>query len=131
MKLSKRQLRRIIREEYTRLKRRGLISEMKRPDDPDMIDPNDPRFSQGNVIDAMSQKVPDDMTMGEMGDVDDIVFIVDKCLKQSIPPKYCAQKLIKRGQILRMWDDVMQMWPDVAGAEAHLDYAFDVEEYLF
>ena len=48
MKITKRQLKRIIREEYSRLKRKGLINETTWPEDPDMIDPNDPQFSQGN-----------------------------------------------------------------------------------
>ena len=34
MKLTKRQLKRIIREEYSRLKRRGLIKESMSPSDP-------------------------------------------------------------------------------------------------
>ena len=34
MKITKRQLRRIIREEYSRLKRRGLIKESMSPSDP-------------------------------------------------------------------------------------------------
>ena len=37
MKLSKRQLKRIIREEYTRLKRRGLIREMVDPTEVDAL----------------------------------------------------------------------------------------------
>jgi len=38
MRLTKRQLKRIIREEYSRLKRRGLIREMY--DDPNMMEDN-------------------------------------------------------------------------------------------
>ena len=52
MKISKRQLKRIIREEYTRLKRRGLIRERNEeigPDDGDGWDDELEKYTSGDI----------------------------------------------------------------------------------
>lgn len=57
MKITKRQLKRIIREEYSRLKRRGLIREMY--DDPNMMEDNHVECVQACLaaIPAMMKKM--------------------------------------------------------------------------
>ena len=52
MRLTKRQLKRIIREEYSRLKRRGLVKES--------MSPSDPNYELvGDVIEACKQECVD------------------------------------------------------------------------
>ena len=78
MRLTKRQLKRIIREEYARLKRRGLINETRRPSDVRGI----PRIGGGQVRD-MRHSSGMQRSLQDMEDP--MTMCIDECF-DAVPP---------------------------------------------
>ena len=82
MKITKRQLKRIIREEYTRLERQGLIKESFQD-------------KHAGTASAEFTSVCYDMgmTVGQVGRMGALYAKIDDCLMRSMPPDQCADML--------------------------------------
>ena len=127
MRLTKRQLKRIIREEYSRLQRRGLINEMK------------PRFNYKGSNDPFhrggDRTGHDEMREACGGDTDIMMlfdYVWNDALKLGGQPNQTAQGL--EGQpFMHAWDDMMSCLADCMDPQCQevLDYCHDVEEMLY
>ena len=129
MRLTKRQLKRIIREEYSRLKRRGLISEMGTRG----------QFSRGAEIDKF-HRGGDTSAKDEMraicGDNVDAYHCFDYLMNElkltgGGHPHSTAMQ-IEPHPFMVAWDEMMQCLADCEHPKCKelLDFCFDVENYL-
>ena len=120
MRLTKRQLKRIIREEYSRLKRRGLIRESF-------------QANHAGTASAEFSAVCLDMgmNMGEVGRMAKLYDKVDHCWARSEDPASCAASLSPQEQEMFM-EDFQQCLVSCQNEEcqALLQYAMDVEMYI-
>lgn len=129
MRLTKRQLKRIIREEYTRLKRRGLISEAGTRG----------QFSRGSEIN-MFHRGGDRSAHDEMraicGDNVDAYHCFDYLMNElkltgGMHPDSTGMQLQGHGFMVA-WDEMMQCLADCQHPKCKelLDFCHDVEMYL-
>tara|TARA_B100000989_G_scaffold285625_1_gene253525 strand:+ start:3019 stop:3393 length:375 start_codon:yes stop_codon:yes gene_type:complete len=120
MKITKRQLKRIIREEYSRLKRRGLIKESFQDN------------HAGTASAEFSAVCLDmGMNMGEVGRMGKLYDKVDHCFARMEDPAKCASQLSPQEQGMFM-EDFQQCLAMCQNSEcqAILEYAMDVEMYI-
>ena len=129
MRLTKRQLKRIIREEYSRLKRRGLIKEMGRRG----------QFSRGSDIDKFHRggdRSAHDEFRGICGDNPGVMQCFDYMMTElkmgGATPERTAMGL--EGQPFMVdWDEMMSCLADCMNPKCQdlLNYCLDVEEMLY
>lgn len=128
MRLTKRQLKRIIREEYSRLKRRGLISEMGRRG----------QFSRGADVDKFHRggdRSAHKEFEGVCGGDPSVMQCFDHvmiCMKGGESAAQCAGGL--RGQpFMQDWDEMMSCLADCLHKDCKrlLMYCYDVEEMIY
>ena len=127
MRLTKRQLKRIIREEYSRLKRRGLIKETGRQG----------QFSRGADVDKF-HRGGDRSAHDEMGSIcgndTDVMMCFDHVwndMKSGEKAERCAMGL--EGQPFMVeWDEMMSCLAACKdpGCKRLLNYCFDVESMM-
>jgi hypothetical protein len=127
MRLTKRQLKRIIREEYSRLKRRGLISEMGTRG----------QFSRGAEINKFhrggDRSAHEEFRSICGGDVDVMMCFdhVMSDMKNGRNPGNCAMGL--QGQPFMVeWDEMMSCLAECQNpqCQALLNFCFEVEEMI-
>ena len=128
MRLTKRQLKRIIREEYSRLKRRGLIKETGRRG----------AFSRGADLDAFHRggdRSAHEEFSAVCGGDDDVMMCFDHVMndmKSGSPADRCAMGL--EGQPFMVeWDEMMSCLAACGNPKCKdlLNYCLDVEEMLY
>ena len=120
MRLTKRQLKRIIREEYSRLKRRGLIKESF-------------QSNHGGTARAEFNAVCLDMGygMGDLGRMDKLFDKIDHCWARMEEPQACAAQLSPQEQEMFM-EDFQQCLASCRNPECQsiLEYCMDVEMFI-
>ena len=128
MRLTKGQLKRIIREEYSRLKRRGLIKEMG----------SRGQFSRGAEIDPFHRggnRAGHDEFRGICGGDPDVMMCFDhvwNSMKLGESVGRCAEGLA--GQpFMGEWDEMMSCLAECMDPTCQklLNYCLDVEEMLY
>lgn len=128
MRLTKRQLKRIIREEYSRLKKRGLISEFG----------SRGQFSRGSEINKFHRggnRAGHDEFRGICGDDPDVMMCFDhvwNSMKLGERAEQCAMSL--EGQPFMVeWDEMMSCLAECKDPTCQelLNYCFDVESMLY
>ena len=128
MRLTKRQLKRIIREEYSRLQRRGLIREMGTRE----------QFSRGAEVDKFHRggdRSAHDEFRAVCEDDPSVMQCFDHVMndmKDGLSSSQCASGL--RGQpFMQDWDEMMSCLANCGNKECKrlLDFCFDVEEMIY
>ena len=120
MRLTKRQIKRIIREEYSRLKRRGLIKESFQDN------------HAGTASAEFSAVCLDmGMNMGEMRKMAKLYDKVDHCFTRMEDPSACAAQLSPQEQEMFM-EDFQQCLASCMNPECAslLEYCMDVEMHI-
>jgi len=118
VKITKKQLKKIIKEEYSRLKRRGMIREMHQEEN----------FLSGA---AEFSKRAMDMGFRSHFKLSKIYEKVEDCDMRMMPPQECAALLSNQEKALFL-DDFLNVLVECQHPQAQqvLNYAYDVESYI-
>ncbi len=118
MKISKRQLKQIIREEKARLERRGLIREM---------------YQEENFLSGGAEFSSRAMDMGYTSHfkLSKIYEKIADCDMRMMPPQECAARLSPQEKALFL-DQFMNVLVECQHPECQeiLDYSYEVESYI-
>ena len=118
MKITKRQLRQIIREEKTRLERQGLIREM---------------YQEENYLSGGAEFSKRAMDMGFRSHfkLSEIYEMVEDCEMRMMDPQECAARLSPQEKALFL-DEFMNVLVECQHPQAKnvLNYAYEVESYI-
>ena len=125
MRLTKRQLKRIIREEYTRLKKRGLINEFGSTRRGEKMN----AFHRGGDRSAHAEM---ESVCGGNADVMYCFDHVMNDMKNGSSPENCAMGLEGQPWMIE-WDEMMSCLADCANPKCQelLNYCLDVEGMLY
>ena len=126
MKITKRQLKQIIREEYSRLKRQGLIFEFDewRSRNKDIMN------QATNLATAKKAKSWWGKDLVLFGAVIELIENIDQ-VAQDTPAtaKAIANKINRDETMRRAWTIAQSMYNDIPGAEAHLEAIKEISSF--
>ena len=116
MKITKRQLKRIIREEYSKLKRRGLLREMRggsirAPMDlgDHYVAPADPDYAQDAIDVAMQVGIPNPQVVGQVGGAgSNYVIVTDGMGQYYLPLTFSEEEEHSMQELIEALDDAAQ-----------------------
>ena len=138
MKLTKRQLKRIIREEYTRLKRRGLIREALSSDS-DTADHYGMQMAEDPVI-AQAIEKQDAIPQGHdyrkpaiFSYCNEWLSLIDQCINRGGElPESIARDISSAGTDgQRAWSCAYKLLKDIPGNEEHMELCDEIDDILW
>ena len=116
MRISKRHLKRIIREEYSRLKRRGLIREARKgsiraPMDlgDHYVAPADPDYARDAIDVALEVGIPNPHVVGQVGGHgSNYVIVTDGMGRYYLPLTFIEEEALSMQELIEALDDAAQ-----------------------